>query len=226
MIFFDLDETLLMHDAACEEAVAEFHRRFRAETDLDAAAFLERWEALTEHWYDAYLDGKVSYQGQRRKRIQSLFPGLDDADADARFALYLTGYESHWRLFPDAMPVLEELAEHGVGVITNGDATQQQAKLDRTGVTHRVKVVAISGALNLRKPDARIFHEACRLGGADPATSWHVGDRLNDDARGATAAGLTGVWLCRDATIPADPAIPTIRSLREVPALVAAKARA
>lgn len=220
MIFFDLDETLLMHDAACREAVAGFHQRFKSETDLDVAGFTDRWEALTDEWYDKYLDGQVSYQGQRRKRLQALFPRLDDAQADERFAVYLAGYESHWRLFPDVLPALEALASHGLGVITNGDARQQQAKLDRTGVTQRVHVIAISGALNLRKPDARIFHEACRMGNADPAASWHVGDRLKDDAQGATAAGLTGVWLCRDGAVPADPAIPTIRSLAELPELI------
>lgn len=209
-----------MHDAACEEAVGEFRDRFKADTDLDAQTFLERWEALTEHWYDAYLNKEVSYQGQRRKRMQALFPHLDDAQADERFSLYLAAYESHWRLFPDAVPALEKLKPHGLGVITNGDAKQQQAKLDRTGVTKIVDVIAISGALNLRKPDARIFLEACRLGKADPKQSWHVGDRLKDDAQGATAAGLTGVWLCRDGSIPQDPAIPTVRSLAEVPRLV------
>ena len=225
MIFFDLDETLLMHDAACKEAVAEFHQRFKTETDLDAASFLSRWEALTEEWYDKYLDGTVSYQGQRRKRLQSLYPKLDDVQADERFRIYLAAYESHWRLFPDAPPVLESLQSHGVGVITNGDATQQMAKLVKTGVAPRVQVIAISGALHMRKPEERIFLEACRMGGADPAKSWHVGDRLKDDAKGATTAGLTGVWLCRDASKPADPAIPTIRSLVELPALIAATSR-
>lgn len=214
-----------MHDAACREAVAEFHDRFKADTHLDPKSFLTRWESLTDEWYDKYLNGEVGYQGQRRKRMQALFPNLDDAEADTRFGVYLAGYESHWRLFPDAVPTLETLKPHGLGVITNGDARQQQAKLDRTGVTSRVDVIAISGALKLRKPDSKIFQEACRMGKADPQTSWHVGDRLKDDAQGATAAGLTGVWLNRDGDRPGDPAIPTIRSLAELPALIAARGR-
>jgi putative hydrolase of the HAD superfamily len=58
------------------------------------------------------------------------------------------------------------------------------------------------------------------MGGADPAACWHVGDRLRDDALGATEAGLHGVWLCRNPDVPDDPRVPTIRSLTEFPALV------
>lgn len=61
------------------------------------------------------------------------------------------------------------------------------------------------------KPDPRVFAEACRRLGTDPARTAYVGDELDVDARGALAAGLVGVWLDRPGTRrggphPEDPA--------------------
>ncbi|GAA4627184.1 HAD family hydrolase [Cellulomonas oligotrophica] len=47
------------------------------------------------------------------------------------------------------------------------------------------------------KPDPRVFVEACRRLGTDPARTAYVGDELDVDARAAAAAGLVGVWVDR-----------------------------
>jgi putative hydrolase of the HAD superfamily len=44
----------------------------------------------------------------------------------------------------------------------------------------------------------------------------YVGDRLDVDAQGATAAALRGVWLNRRGAAPA-PGVETITSLAELP---------
>jgi len=53
----------------------------------------------------------------------------------------------------------------------------------------------------------------------EPESVLYVGDRLDVDARAASAAGLTGVWLNRSASDD-DPCQPTIASLRELPLLL------
>jgi putative hydrolase of the HAD superfamily len=51
--------------------------------------------------------------------------------------------------------------------------------------------------IGVGKPDARVFLEACRLLGTEPARTAYVGDELDVDARAAASAGLRGVWLDR-----------------------------
>ncbi|WP_067477410.1 HAD family hydrolase [Actinomadura hibisca] len=58
----------------------------------------------------------------------------EDARADAWFASYLARYEARWRAFPDVAPALAGLAGLRLGVVTNGEATQQRAKLARLDV--------------------------------------------------------------------------------------------
>ena len=220
MIFFDLDGTLLDDDAEVQAAVARFHDRFRQELPADPAAFLVRWRELSECWFNRYLKGEVGFQGQRRGRMRELFPELDDEEADRRYSVFLAGYEQNWRLFPDVQPALAALAGKPLGIITNGDSVQQRSKLDRMGIADRFSVVIISGEMGVAKPEPGIFAEACRRAGEAPGLCWYVGDRLETDAMAAVAAGMRGVWLNRDPVRPADPRVPTIRTLAEVPALV------
>lgn len=47
------------------------------------------------------------------------------------------------------------------------------------------------------KPDPRVFAEACRRLGTEPARTAYVGDELDIDALAAVQHGLVGVWLDR-----------------------------
>ena len=61
-----------------------------------------------------------------------------------------------------------------------------------------------------------------------PAQAAYIGDRLHTDAIGAARAGLLGVWLDRPGIATAEQraeadaaGVPVIRSLEELPALLA-----
>ncbi|RII98646.1 HAD family hydrolase, partial [Clavibacter michiganensis subsp. insidiosus] len=123
----------------------------------------------------------------------------DDAATDAWFGGYLTGYEASWRALPGAVAALDEIARRHpglrFGVVTNGERSQQEPKIQAAGLTDRLSPVVCSGDLGFTKPDPRIFLLACRQAGADPADAVMVGDRLRTDAVGAVDAGLAGgVW--------------------------------
>ncbi|MEV0663596.1 HAD family hydrolase [Actinomadura luteofluorescens] len=197
-VLFDLDGTLLDHDAAARRAVVGM---FPGE---DPARLAARWAELTEETIDRYLAGELSFAEQRRLRIVTLARELglgawDDARADAWLAGFVARYEAAWRPFPDAAPALDALAARGLrlGVITNGDAAQQRLKVERLGFAWRLPVVVASSEAGAAKPAAEIFLVACAAVGAEPHATAYVGDRLGTDARAAAAAGLTGVWLDR-----------------------------
>ena len=148
-----------------------------------------------------------------------------DAAADAWFAAYPEHYRAAWRAFDDVLPALDALAsahpEAVLGVVTNGEAGPQRAKLAAIGLAERFSVIVASGQVGVAKPDRAIFALACERLGVKPAHAAHVGDRLDLDARGAAAAGLRGIWLDRSgkAAPPAAPApdIVAIATLHELP---------
>ena len=97
------------------------------------------------------------------------------------------------------------------------------------GLDKRLEHVIASGSVGFAKPDARIFAHACELFDVAASQAVYVGDRLETDAVGAAAAGLTGLWLDRSGAGPVDepgtltptPGIHSITTLAEVPALLA-----
>ncbi|HEU4807609.1 MAG TPA: HAD family hydrolase [Homoserinimonas sp.] len=238
VVLFDLDDTLFDHQRAVALGVTAKRRAHGgAPAEADDAEEVRRWHHLEEVHYSRYLHGELDLQQQRRVRVQEFLRHhgieLDDDSADAWYADYLAHYDRSWILHQDAMPCLDQLesAIPGVqfGIITNAELNYQTPKLDRLGLSRRMRHVIASSVLGVPKPDARIFHHACDLFGVEPKNAAYVGDRLQTDARGAVGAGLTGVWLDRGVVVP-DPdevaeakasGVLTISTLTELPALLA-----
>ena len=199
MIFFDIDRTLFDYDHAVDKAMEDFYLEFSGDLELDLASFKIRWVDLYERFWPQYELGTLSLKEQRILRMQGLFEAKNistvQAEKYARF--HNEAYVSHWRLFPDALPLLDHLRSHKLGVISNGNVQRQQAKLQHSGILDRFDVVVISAAHGVAKPDPRIFQKACELAGARPQDSTHIGDNLTADIAGAAGAGLRPIWINR-----------------------------
>ncbi|HET6449147.1 MAG TPA: HAD family hydrolase [Conexibacter sp.] len=197
-VLFDLDGTLMDHDAARDAAIA---------TQLpDYQALANEWRRLEAVHYDEYAAGRCSFQEQRRRRVRGIHVAMErdepaDAACDAWFAAYLTRYRAGWAAFDDVLPALAALAaalpDARLGIVTNGEGAPQRAKLAAIGLTDRFPVFVASAEVDMRKPDREIFLLACERLGVEPSAAAHVGDRLDLDAQGAASAGLCGVWLDR-----------------------------
>lgn len=100
--------------------------------------------------------------------------------------------------FPDARPALQRVRAYGarVVVVSNWDASLPEV-LDRVGLTEHVDGVVSSAAAGARKPAGAIFADALDLAGVGAAQALHVGDSLEEDVVGATAAGVRVLWLNR-----------------------------
>jgi FMN phosphatase YigB (HAD superfamily) len=57
---------------------------------------------------------------------------------------------------------LQALRETGwsIAVVTNGEDGVQQATIEQIGLSHLIDACVVSGAVGIRKPDARIFEIA------------------------------------------------------------------
>ena len=219
VVLFDLDDTLMAHTRAVDEAITRAQALaggpFAAD---DTEAVQRRWAQLEEVHYTRYLTGELTYLGQRVARARDLLAPygieLDEAEALAWFDRYLVGYRDAWRLFDDVLPALDALPPVRVGIITNGDLAFQTDKLERIALWDRLDLTPVradgsiddparqgrviaSGELGITKPDAAIFHAAAAAFGVAPAQCAYVGDRVRTDAVGAHDAGMLGVWLDR-----------------------------
>ncbi|MEV6432537.1 HAD family hydrolase [Nocardia sp. NPDC051463] len=222
-VLFDVDGTLVDHDAAAEAAV---RAGFPFVPDRDGLA--RRWRELEAWAMDRYLAGELTFTEQRRSRITRLADefgqGVWSHDrADAWFAEYLAQYEAAWRTYSDVAPAMAALAaEHPkvrLGVITNGDARQQRRKLAKVGLLGLVDHATISSEVGVAKPHPAIFSAACDALRLPSSQVVYIGDRLRTDAEAAIAAGLRGIWLDRRDTGVATPA-ERIKSLTELPPLI------
>jgi putative hydrolase of the HAD superfamily len=203
-VLFDLDATLLDHVWASQLAllVALADAGTATKTDDGARAY-SLWCAIETGHFQAYLDGKITFLEQRRRRAREFLKtfcgraGLSDDALDAWFGVYRQAYEANWCAFPDVKPCLQYLNSRVrvVAVITNGDAGQQQAKLNAMSLGYLP--LFASSQIGVAKPDPLIFQTACQASGVRMSRAIYVGDNAAVDAAGATAAGLRGVWLDR-----------------------------
>jgi putative hydrolase of the HAD superfamily len=181
----------------------------RFEGDGPETAALREWAPVyrREAWRRALADQRIDD------------PDLA-ADLGERFA---RERRRRHETFADAEAALAELgARHRLALVTNGAACLQREKLEASGLGRHFDAVVVSAELGVGKPEPEIFEAALDRLGAAPGEAAMVGDTIDRDIAGATAAGLAAIWLNR-AGRPAPPeAAPPveIRGLSELPAAV------
>lgn len=217
MILLDLDDTLIDHTSAERNAAALFGRQYaNLIPGYDPHNFVQRWHEASMLHIEAFLQGEIDFQEQRRRRLRTIFKqdNMTASHADVLFSDYLEHYETSWQLFPDVIAFLNSHTGEYLAVLSDGAQEQQEAKLKKTEIRRYFWFVATAESIGFSKPDPRMFLHACDLGEAEPHEVTYIGDNLQKDAIGASQAGLRGVWLNRSgALVPAG--VETISSLSE-----------
>ena len=168
-----------------------------------------------------FFANQISFQQQCRKRLREIFQtDISDEQADRLAAIYLKFYESNWGLFDDVIPCLNLFRSRKLGIISNGQKVQQRQKLRNLSIIERFAVIIISDDIGVSKPDPKIFRYGCKTANKKPADCYYVGDNLDTDAKAASAAGLTGIWLNREQEKGNDASLMEIRTLSQLPKLI------
>ncbi len=109
------------------------------------------------------------------------------------------------RLFPGMETVLEELAKHGIpwGIVTNKPAWLTDPLLQALPLPSPPTCSVSGDTCPERKPHPMPLLHACKLAGAEPATSLYVGDAERDMQAGR-AAGMTTVCALFGYLLPDD----------------------
>lgn len=221
--FFDLDATLLDHEASQRgglEHLGSFAPGLRAQLHED---FLRVWSDVEAKHFRRFEKGELTIEQHRRERLKECFPDfcspLSENELDSLYQVYLQGYAASWSLYPEALDVLSNITGPKA-LITNGDSKLQRAKVERLGLGDFFRGIFISGELGFAKPDPRIFIAACDELKLPPQDVHYVGDNFRNDIEGAASAGLKPVWINRD-SVPrpnSDISYREIRSLSELTA--------
>jgi HAD superfamily hydrolase (TIGR01662 family) len=127
---------------------------------------------------------------------------------------------------PGLAETLAELAEAGLklGIVSNTfvSGSTLDRHLAEEGLISFFDTRVYSCEFGLRKPNKRIFLEAARQVGAEPANIIYVGDRVNKDVKGALRAGMQPVLKNAYTNVGKKPpaGVERIDSISELPDLV------
>lgn len=146
-----------------------------------------------------------------------------DADVgDLELGFWNAGVET--RPMPGVIDALGYFRSLGIpmGVVSNSSFRQNviRHELSKHGIADFMKIVVVSAEFAVRKPNPLIIEAAAGLLGSPLAETWFVGDRIDTDVAGATAAGLTPILLSNGSTAPAEPPTITVTHWNEIATLV------
>lgn len=111
--------------------------------------------------------------------------------------------------YPGVDQLLKALAGYKLGIVTNGVPDLQRDKLEGFGLLGYFQAIAVSGELDIGKPQRGIFDQICQELDVQPSACVMVGDNPGRDVAGAANAGMRSVWVERgfkpkDPNHPAD----------------------
>lgn len=174
-LFFDLGTTLVDETEAYSHRI----RDMIAGTDITFEQFNEK-----RRWF-----------AERNMR--------GDLEAAAFFGLEKTPWHSEdERLYPETVGLLENLRGRGyrLGVIANQSLGTEE-RMRAFGIRDYFDFVVASAEFGVSKPDKRIFLEALRQAGCEPAEAVMIGDRLDNDIYPAMELGMGTVWVRQDFSV-------------------------
>ncbi len=204
-VYFDLDDTLLDHQKAEREALADVRDRYLTLFGtLSVDELQEIYHTINVPLWRRYADGEIGKQTVQQQRFERLLEAVDAPHADSTLVAryYMQRYAEHWTFIPDARETFEAIADrHPVGVITNGFAEVQEKKLDEFPLLReRSEALVICEDVGVLKPDPEVFDHATEVAGVSYENVLYVGDSYGSDVEGAEPVGWRVAWYARNGT--------------------------
>lgn len=213
MIFFDIDNTLVDYSKSEAEAIRFIMVKYGLELDL----YDKHWKNISQKYFTKYLEQEISFREQGIKRITKLFEqcgrDLSLKEADNIFFEYKEELEKTWILFDDVIPCLKKLDIMNKGIASNGQAKQQNHKLEMTGIATYFSIKKYASEMNCAKPNPQFFKSLQRY--CREENFVYVGDDLQTDIYPCLDLGLKAIWINRiGKEVPEG--VTAIRSLTEL----------
>ena len=206
-VLLDLDDTILDNQAGLEEVWERVAAELAARLGAVSAAAVRAELGAASEWYwsdeERHRRGRLDMAGTRRAVLGRVLEAMGRPDpglAGEIAALYCALRDAAYAPFPGALDALARLRARtpALGLVTNGAADAQRAKIERWDLARWFDVIAIEGEVGAGKPDPRHFSHALDALGADPAAALMAGDNYRCDVLGALELGLHAVWIDRE----------------------------
>ncbi|WP_435693401.1 HAD family hydrolase [Rubritalea sp.] len=189
-LIFDLDETLIDRTKTMRLFLECQHDRNSQLSTIEVKDFVK---SVLKHQKNGYEDKHVAY----KLACSELF--REDSLADELFLDFKDRYGFEAVLFTDVKEALESLSKvFTLGLVTNGRARCQNAKIDYVGIRHLFKSIKISEEFGSKKPDENIFKSCLHELASIPNDCICIGDNPNNDLLPAKELGMKTIWISND----------------------------
>ncbi len=193
-VLFDADQTLFdfVRSERCALCAA-----LEAAGITPTHEMIERYSEINLATWKRLERGEITKEALRTERFEVFCRHFGfQKDVPRMAADYLASLATQSFLLEDAFAVCETLAAHcRLYIVTNGIASVQHGRFDRSPIKPLFQDIFISDELGAEKPSRLFFDEvARRVPDFDPAHTLIVGDSLTSDMAGGTNAGLDTCW--------------------------------
>jgi putative hydrolase of the HAD superfamily len=221
VLLLDALGTLVALEPPAPRLQRQLAERFGIEVSEEAAALALGAEI---RYYRAHLDlgrDEASLLELRQACAEVLRSALP-----ASAALACVGTEEltsallaslEFSVFADAAPAIEQARKRGLRVVvaSNWDVSLHGV-LARLGLAPLLDGIVTSAEVGARKPSPAVFERALSLVHARPRDAIHVGDSVEEDVLGASAAGIEPILLARHRAVQAPPGVRVITTLADI----------
>lgn len=194
-VLFDLDDTLYPERAYVRSGFRAVAQSIVTDTAAQTELFyrmLELFERSPERVFDRLISG---------------FPTADWAaevyETVSRLVKVYRNHAPQIHFYDDVVPTLSELRRRGIrlGIITDGRAEGQRAKVQALGVSELVDVLVFTDSLGPNrlywKPHPRPFEIALSKLKVVPTNALYIGDNPTKDFQGPQLLGMRTVRIRR-----------------------------
>jgi HAD superfamily hydrolase (TIGR01549 family) len=184
------------------------------------------WLGVPRHTFHAVFGGVIAQGRDYRETFQEFRPGFDlDAEREMRARAGRPENFGEVDLYPDVRAALTDLRAGGLWLGIAGNQTVRAGTILRELFAGDVDLIGTSDDWGASKPDPAFFRRVAEVTPFPANEVLYVGDRVDNDLRPATEAGMRtalirrGPWAIIQWHSPDAEKLPTFRieSLRELP---------
>lgn len=197
LLLSDADNTLFDFYAA-EKAALRDALSFCGLPFLEETANL--YSRINESLWKAYERREITQEELRVQRFEKLlqhFPAISHTAQEVG-SCFTDRLGQYAFLLPGALPFVQTVHQHmPIVLVTNGIASVQRSRLQRSEIAPYIADAVISGEIGCSKPDPKmLFIAMVKMNVTDLSRVILLGDSLTADIEAARRAGIASIHLC------------------------------
>ena len=206
-LLLDLDDTILDNRAGLDTELRAFSQWLAERLGVADAAAVQAQLRASADWFwsddERHRWGRLDMPASRRAflthAIETLGRPATELAGEATDR-YCALRDACLAPFDGALDALARLRARvpALGLVTNGGAAAQRAKIERFDLAHYFDVIVVEGEAGFGKPDRRVYERALAAVDVAPQRALMAGDNYECDVLGSLGAGLHAVWIDRD----------------------------